>query len=686
MRKNILRNLVILNCILMTVPNLAFAEESTQEPTDVAAVDEVVVTAVPLDKYLVTTSVITDKDIEEKGAKNLSQALDDVPGVHMHRGRKGNNTIDIRGSSISYTKIYIDGVLVNPLATVGGDVDLDMFPVDNIAKIEVIKGPAPVSYGTDAIGGIILITTKNGKTFDGGKVSMSAGSDSTRNLSVCYGDGNDKFNYFLNAGTKHTDGYTENSESKSNYINAKLKWKLKDSATLTLQGGYSLTDKSALNRTDPATGHIISSTTGWWPGLNNWEYRDWKKTDLSLTYTEKVNNSFDYTARFYRFTESQGIWADGRLYDSDHVTVNGSGIATSIDGNSIKAANRYSTTRWNASYWDSTLEGMDVQGNLKLNPMNTLTFGTVRNKTEWKQSDSSSYYDPYDVTWEEYENKRNSLYVQDNYTPNDKTTITIGLRRDKNEVYSSPYSSGKSESAVNPSVNFVYLLDDDNTLRASFGKTISFPTVNQLYGKKGNPSLKPERAENYELGLKHRFDDRSSGDIAFFKNFVDDLIDTDIVGGSSVYVNVNELIINGVEMELNRRFSDRCEGFFNYTYLDTTASQTDGSKQAQKNTPRHDLNYGVTYHADKGYKFSLTGHVVGERATWDDGTGDTRPVSGARPTLGSVHTMDFQVKREINDRQDWYINVFNIFDKDYEDELFYQAAGRTVIAGLDFKF
>ncbi|HBS60393.1 MAG TPA: hypothetical protein DEA44_14135, partial [Firmicutes bacterium] len=410
MQKKTLRNLVLIHCLLWTLPGLAFAAESTPDSPEYT-LDEVVVNAVPLEKYLVTTSVITDKDIEEKGAKNLSDALADVPGLNMHRGKKNNNTLDIRGMGVSYTKIYIDGILVNPLAkAAGADVDLDMFPVENIAKIEVIKGPAPVSYGTDAIGGIILITTKNGKVQQGGKVSLSGGSDNTRNLAVSYGNGDDKFNYYFNAGTEHTDGFTDNAFRRSNYVNTKLNWKVKENALLTLAGSYSLTDKGNLNPIDPATGNPLYYRNGFWRGMNNWQTRDWEQTNLSLTYTEKASDKFDYNVKLYHFTEKNALWADGREHytGTDPITPNG-----------------YSQLRWNASYWDSELDGIELQGNLKMDAKNTLTFGSLYNDNDWKKNNTNANdSDPYNnIIWQKYNNKRYGYYLQDNLLLNDKTTV-----------------------------------------------------------------------------------------------------------------------------------------------------------------------------------------------------------------------------------------------------------------------
>lgn len=688
MHKKRIRNLVMINCFLLVLPSLAFAEENNSQSSDVA-LEEVVVTATPLEKYLVTTSVITAGDIEAKGAKNLSEALEDIPGLNFNRGKKNANTVDIRGSNLSYTKIYIDGVFVNPLAKVNGadSVDLDMFPVGNIAKIEIIKGPAPVSYGTDAIGGIILITTKNGKHYEGGNVSISAGSNNTRNGSFSYGGNKDKFSYFFNAGIEHTDGFVDNADRKSNYFNTKLSWNLNSDDALTFTGGYSHTDKGALNAIDPINGHVISSKNGFWPGLNNWEFRDWEKTNLSLDYAKKVSRKLDYDVKVYRFTEKQAMWANGANYDPS----SGLTLTNGVYPGSTGKDTGFSTNRWNASPWESTLNGVEIQSNYKISSEHTLSYGALYNGINWKSSASvDPVHDPYDpnnLYWKNYKNSRYGYYVQDQFIPNDKTTVTLGIRHDENEVVNIDNTSIKG-SKTSPTVNVVYQADKRNTIRGSFGETSSFPLINQLYGTYGNANLKPEEGKNYELGLKHQFDKTLTGDLAIFKNDITNRIDTDPV--TKIYYNLTSATIKGMELELQQKLSSRWNSFINYTYLDTSSVKNNGTVTELTYTPKNHINYGFNYRADKGYRFNLIGHWVDARYTDDTGTGDTRTkVNGVTPiykTIPSYHVIDFQIKRQINDKQDWYITINNIFDKQYEDRLFYPAAGRSVLWGTDYKF
>ncbi|CQR73227.1 Vitamin B12 transporter BtuB precursor [Sporomusa ovata DSM 2662] len=668
MNKDIRGKLAIINCLLLMLPSLAWADESKAVTEEGTTLDEVVVSAVPLEKYLVTTSVITDKDIEAKGARNLTEVLEDVPGLNLHKGRKGNTAVEIRGLSSSEVKIYIDGVLVNPLAkmTSSAAVDTSMIPVDNIAKIEIIKGPAPVIYGADAKGGVILITTKNGSTNQGGNLSLATGTWGTQNASVSYGGGDKKFNYYFDAASERTDGYRD-YENDTQHFNTKLKWMFDNDASLTFTGGYSKTDKDCQNAIDPVTGKVISYKTGFFPGLQDWQYRDWERSNLSLDYVKKANKKLDFDIKVYRFDESQGLWANGATYDSS------SGASSSS----------YSKDRWNASYWDSDLTGVEVSSNWKLNSMHTLTFGMLYNTINWKSS-VSALADPDNYTWQDYNNKRYGYYVQDNILANDRTTVTIGVRHDRNEVEGDGVGSS-DDSTTNPTINMVYRMDDRNTLRTSYGQTYNFPSAEQLFGTtSGNPNLKPEKAKNYEIGLKHEFDSTLTGDIAIFQNDIEDKINR--ASNKTRYYNMNWAKIKGIELELNKKFSDRVNGFLNYTYLDTKGENADGTVSELTYTPKHHINYGVNYQAGKGYSLNLTGHLVGRRDTGDTGTGDTRSVKTIYSDLPSYNLVDLKISRKVSEKQDWYVTVYNIFDKDYEDELFYPCSGISMMVGTNYRF
>ena len=666
MKKGIRGKIAVLSCLLLALTRVGWAAESPQGAVEETVLDEVVVSAVHLDKYLVTTTVITDKDIEAKGARNLSEVLEDVPGLNLHAGKKGNTSLEIRGATSSDVKIYVDGILMNPLVkmTNTSTIDISMIPVDNIAKIEIIKGPAPVIYGTDAKGGVIVITTKNGNDYKGGQVNLAYGNWSSVNGGASIGGGDKKYNYYFDVGTMHTNGYM-NYKNDEQYINAKLKWTFANNSQLTFTGNYSTTDKDCQNAIDPNTGNIISYKSGFWPALNYWQYRDWNKLNLALDYVQRANKKLDYDVKFYYQSEDQGLWANGANWDS------------SVP---YKKSFGYSTSRWNASFWNSRLTGVELASNWQPNEQNKVTFGALYNSITWAKSDST-YSDPDNFNWLNYNSTRFGYYVQDNILANDRTTITLGLR---NDSYRVGYDTDISGSATNPSVNMTYQLDKRNTLRASYGQTYSFPTAEQLFGSSGNPDLKPERATNYELGIKHQFDSTFEGDLAIFKNSIYDKINRK--SKAYLYQNLESAQIQGIELELKKTFNKKLKGFVNYTLLDTSSTDLNGVTTPLSYTPKNHVNYGFIYEAGKGYRINLTGHWIDQRFTNDSTGSDTRSSNTVYSYLPSYNVIDLKISRQINKNMDWYVTVHNLFDVQYEEELFYPSPGIWFMVGTNYKF
>lgn len=127
--------------------------------------EDVHVEAEGVDKYLVTTNTITEQEIKDRGYRDLADILSQVPGLYMAPADKNSKMVRIRGAEVGQTKVFIDGVPAFPLNGIASNaaVDLSTISADTIAKVEIIKGPGPVRWGTDYKGGVILVTTKDGK-------------------------------------------------------------------------------------------------------------------------------------------------------------------------------------------------------------------------------------------------------------------------------------------------------------------------------------------------------------------------------------------------------------------------------------------------------------------------------------------------------------------------------------------
>lgn len=135
--------------------------------------DTMVVTASATEQNLkdapASISVITREDLQRKPVQNLKDVLRDVPGVQLTSEGDNRKGVSIRGLDSSYTLILIDGKRVNSRNAVfrHNDFDLNWVPVDAIERIEVVRGPMSSLYGSDALGGVVNIITKNRPEMDG---------------------------------------------------------------------------------------------------------------------------------------------------------------------------------------------------------------------------------------------------------------------------------------------------------------------------------------------------------------------------------------------------------------------------------------------------------------------------------------------------------------------------------------
>lgn len=652
--------------LLLSQLNPAGAEEAAAVP-----VEDVEVCSTALADYLVTTEVITAQKIKEMGATNLAEAISRVPGLYVSYAGKGSRLVRIRGAESDQTKIYVDGMPVFPLSGIASNSasDLQTIPVDNIEKIEIIKGPGPVQYGTDYKGGVILITTKDGKGPGHTNLHLASGSHNTYDNYLFYSGSESNASYSMTAGKKQSDGYLNNSKFDTEYFNGKIKWDIGNDSQLTLSGYYANTDRKIPNSIDQITGQEKGSNVGWsgdTKGANgkydvkDWKYKDFKQTNIALQFDQKASNRFKYNVKMYHVTDGNDLWA----YNGNNAKFN---------------INTYEHPIWYRSGWHSKGNGMEFTGDLQTAYNNTVTFGAKYNQIDWDMDESNS-----DLA-EGGTDKRSGYYLQDNLKLDDKTNLTLGVRHDRakqsysNYLNGSAYNNSSTIDSTDPVFNITHQLDEQNTVRFSAGKTHIFVQAKQASTniRAGVPLPDPEKATNYEIGWKHDFNEKSSLDVAAFKNKITDRIERLNDPGSPVnktYYNIAKTDIKGVELQYNQNITKRLKGFVNYTYLD--ANDTDGKGKETKavNLPDSVFNYGLTYTVDK-FQATVLGHALGNVETTDK----------TYKKLASYHTMDLELKYNQNENTDYFLRVNNVFDKKYWETVSYPSDGINFMAGVNIK-
>ena len=473
--------------ICLSVSPSVLAEESTQ-------LEEVVVTADrkarTVDETLTPVTVITRKDIEKYQATDVAEVLRRVPGVNIvNSGGAGKvASVFLRGTNSSHVLVLLDGIKIGAATT--GVTALQDVPLDQVERIEVVRGPRSSLYGSEAIGGVVQIfTRKGGKGFQP-EISMSVGSHNTQKAHVNLAGGDKNTWYNLNAGTEKTDGInaTSNQQELDN------DGYRRESASL--RAGHRFT-----NGTEIETSVLRTQ------GKNTFD-----GDDFSGNSNDFVQESISGKVK-HAFGERVKVSAQvGQSLDETYNYFNG--------GNLNPFASRQ---------FDTRRETASLQADVATSVSSGLTIGFD------KQKDKITSDNTYTVT----SRKNNGVFASYQHDFG-RTDVEVSVRRDDNEQF------GKHDTGA---AAIGYDLSDTLRLKASYGEAFRAPTFNDLYwAGAGNPNLKPEKSKNAEIGLDGQWSNGTWA-VSAFDNKVDNLIDwQDMGGGIWLPTNVNQARIKGLEI------------------------------------------------------------------------------------------------------------------------------------------
>lgn len=266
---NLSRMTFLILAVFLLVPgSIILGKEPVKKKSKTAPVDigkvEVVVTATKtphtLENVPVTTAVITEKDIESTNAQNVGQALRWLPGINIRTNGYSRATVKIHGLPSKYTLVLIDGQRLK--GRHADSIDIGQVPVDMIDRIEVVKGPASVLYGSDAVAGVVNIITKappDRTIFDG---YVSYGTEDTIRAMMTLGGSFGKFHYIV-GGSKNKSENMGTGYAYDGY-NGRGKFQLRfnDKNSLTLTTGYFNEEGDYLNDERYNFNLVWSSTAG----------------------------------------------------------------------------------------------------------------------------------------------------------------------------------------------------------------------------------------------------------------------------------------------------------------------------------------------------------------------------------------------------------------------------------------
>lgn len=487
----------ILAAILCAVTPLACAAADT--------LDEIVVTATrvaqPLKQSLNSTTVITQQDIQASQAVDVPSMLKNLAGVEFYQsgGIGQQSSLFLRGTNSSHVLVLLDGVRINSATT--GATAIDQLMLDQVERIEVVRGNVSSLYGSEAIGGVIQIFTKHGRGEPAFNASGGIGSHNTQRLAAGFGG---------EAGSTAFD--VQVSKYKTTGISA-----IKTSIVPTVNPDNDGYDNNSLSG---SVRHMFSAdnslTASVFQSSGEVQY------DNAFGLTTDLNTSKSTLSKF-------ALVADNRLSESwqsklqlAQGTDDYKDYLNGVQDSSIKTDNRQIG-------WQNTLAvssfGSVLLGLENLNQQ--VTGATAYTNTARKVS---SLFAGYTGNYNAHQVQANIR--QDHYS--DFGTANTGL------------------------FGYGYTINEAWRATASVSTAFKAPTFNDMYlplawGFSGNPNLKPEHSKDSEIGLHYAAGGQHL-DAMYFDNRIRDLIATNATG--TTVININEARSDGFELGYAGQFND----------------------------------------------------------------------------------------------------------------------------------
>lgn len=619
---------------VMLLAQPAFAETAGASQDE----DVIIVTAGRSEQALSQTgqsvSVLNQDRIEQLQSVTVTDLLRTVPGVTVNNnGGVGTvSAINIRGGNSSQTAALIDGVKINDPASPGGGFNFGNLLTGNISRIEVLRGSQSVIWGSQAIGGVVNIITRE-PTDDleinaRGEYGSRDTAQLVGNISGAFGPVAASFG----AGYFTTDGFSAfNSErggvERDGYrnfgANGKVKITLNDEISVDLRGYYSdgKTDIDGFTPTfqfgDTPEISKAKEFVGY-AGLNVALFDGRFRNRFAFAYTNIRRDSFNLDFQTF---ESLG-----------------------------------------------ENERVEYQGILDISEMFGATFGAEAERSSFSATSFGSVTPEQDATL-------TSFYGQLRITPLEGLTANAGVRYDDHNSF-----GGETTFAG----DVVYSPNDGaTTFRASYGEGFIVPSLFQLFSNFGNDLLQPETSKSWDAGVTQLLvDGKLELSATVFRRNSRNLID--FIGCPvqvgicdnrpfGTYDNVGRARAQGVELGVALRPVEALTIATNYSLIDAENRDTD---QALARRPRHTVNTSVDYDWSFGLKTGATITHVSSNL-------DNAFATVATPGYVLV---DLRAAMPITDNIEVYGRVENLFDEKYETIFQFGTAGRSAFAGVRLRY
>ncbi|MBF0103202.1 MAG: TonB-dependent receptor [Desulfobacterales bacterium] len=575
-------------CLLSGYTQLLSAEETMSSLEDefrFQKAETYVITAARvlenIRKSAASISVVTEKQIQQMGARDLIDVLNTVPGIHCQDSNQGQIHINVRGvrkSSSPHVMMMINSHPIFNNFLGSATWTYDNMHVDNIKQIEVIRGPGSALYGANAFAAIINIITKMPEDIENTCISTGYGSFDTQKINLLTGQTFGQTGIALNLNYFHTDGYRELIEEdyqtqidKQFGLNASLApgyTKGNDErydVQFSLKHANFHLDSRYIDRHKDVRVGII-------PVLNEKSQDPSEDYYINLGYDEKITSTIDVSGKVY---------INHMHMHSSYELIPKGGMVLTLEPDGIKPI-----------ILDQTLIGMpttknrrigaEIQTNFRISNSNTLVTGLIYEEAKQYDVHSmanfiatgiSNVFIPLENTIDltniaDFNKNANrtfkAIFMQDMQDIGDQLSLSIGARLDAYSDFGNSF---------NPRAGITYRFSELYDLKLLYGHAFRAPSFNDLYTSNnpayvGNPNLKPEEIDTYEISFGATPVRFIESRFTLFNNRIKNDIDTEYQQGQYVFKNMSRFQTRGIESEITYNFGRGSSLSFNHTYME----------------------------------------------------------------------------------------------------------------------
>ncbi len=705
--------------VLPLVAALSMTLASQASAAEQVTSDTVKVTASRVEQELLdvpmSVTVVTSDKIKGSTARTVGELLEDVPGVQvMNDGSQGLKRISIRGEDAFRTLVLVDGQKISEHKSMSGAPIL--IDPSAIERIEVIKGPASVLYGSDAIGGVVNVITKkgSGKAFSG-DVSASYNSASEGGGGAVTLSGTvDRFKYRISG----------NYEDHGNLDTPK--GKLENSLFRQKSGGLFL----SYDLTDNLTAGINADTFDSRIKSGSFDYQEeygkdsfyidipkWKRDKVGLFVEARNVNEYLNKVRW------DGFWQKTNKQMLNHIAVDGANINNFADnkittyGATLQADWQLGSDHFLITGYDFSIDKLEADTDASVSVIQSVSTMPGRPPMQVSVNTNTHRFNKGEQTSHAIFASMESQLPQDltlnygvRYTWVDtEMSKAVASKTGSGMVGSIPMftyngdddgSAGKTGSKDNSRAVFnaglVWRGIDDMALRATWAQGFRVPIMQEKYlytsmgsssggGVWGNPDLKPETSDNFEIGS--RYDNGNAVlDVSLFYSDAKDYISTAYMenGVDQHYVNYDKARSRGLEMSAEYTFADTYTPYATLTWMRRKV-EGHGYSTYASGTPEFYARYGLRtkHNVAFGGKLRTDTYLRSQTATESYSAS-----SDTTTSIGGFTTVNFALGYTFGPQDRYLLNaeLLNIFDKAYQYNTATWEAGRHVNVKFNASF